>query len=90
MDILQEVKNRLMINGNFHDNLLLGYIEDVKQFLIGSGVKKSVVESEKSIGTIGKGVYDLMYLNGEFSETFKMRAVQLTFEVEDVQAEESI
>lgn len=89
MDLLQEVKNRLMITGNFHDNLLLGYIEDVKQFLIGSGVKKSVVESEKSIGAIAKGVSDL-WLNGVFSETFKMRVVQLTFEVEDVQAEESI
>lgn len=89
MDLLQEVKNRLMITGNFHDNLLLGYIEDVKQFLIGSGVKKSVVESEKSIGAIAKGVSDL-WLNGVFSETFKMRVVQLTFEVEDVQAEKSI
>lgn len=89
MDLLQEVKNRLMITGNFHDNLLNGYIEDVKEFLISSGVKKSIVESKKSIGCIAKGVSDL-WLNGVFSETFKMRVVQLTFEVEDVQAEESI
>lgn len=89
MDLLQEVKNRLMISGNFHDNLLNGYIEDVKEFLISSGVKKSIVESEKSIGCIAKGVSDL-WLNNAFSETFKMRMVQLTFEVEDVQAEESL
>lgn len=89
MDLLQEVKNRLMITGNFHDNLLLGYIEDVKQFLIGGGVKKSVVESEKSIGCIAKGVSDL-WLNNAFSETFKMRMVQLTFEVEDVSTEDDI
>lgn len=89
MDLLQEVKNRLMISGNFHDNLLNGYIDDVKEFLISSGVKKSIVESKKSIGCIAKGVSD-MWLNGAFSETFKMRAIQLTFEVEDVSTEDDI
>lgn len=83
MDLLQEVKDRLMISGNFHDKLLLGYIDDVKQFLISSGIKQSIVESEKCIGAIAKGVSDL-WLNGVFSETFKMRVVQLTFEVENV------
>lgn len=84
MDILQEVKNRLVISNNFHDNMFNGYIEDVKHFMLGSGVKKSVVESEKSIGAIAKGVSDL-WLEGKFSETFKQRLIQLTFEVEDVQ-----
>jgi hypothetical protein len=87
MDILQEVKNRLSVSGEFHDNMLNGYIDDVKHFMLGSGIKESVVESKKSVGCIAKGVSDL-WLDGTFSETFKQRLIQLTFEVEDVQAEE--
>ena len=83
MDILQEVKNRLVVSGNFHDNMFLGLIEDVKFFMLDSGVKNSVVESEKAVGCIAKGVSDL-WLDGKFSETFKQRLVQLTFEVENV------
>lgn len=84
MGLLQEVKNRLLITGTFHDNLLNGFIDDVKNFMISSGVKKSVVEDKKSIGAIARGVSDL-WLEGSFSETFKQRLIQLTFEVEDVQ-----
>ena len=89
MDILQEVKNRLSVTGDFHDNMLNGYIDDVKYFMLGSGVKESVVESKKAVGCIAKGVSEL-WLDGKFSETFQQRLIQLTFEVEDVQTEESV
>lgn len=89
MDILQEVKDRLVITDNFHNAMLNGYIEDVKQFMISGGVKKSIVESEKSIGCIARGVSDL-WMDNLLSETFKQRMIQLTFEVEDVQTEATV
>ena len=81
MNLLDEVKKRMLISGNFHDNLLLGLIEDVKQYLLSAGVDETVVNSSKSIGCIAKGVNDL-FNNNEFSDFFKQRAIQLTFEPE--------
>lgn len=83
MDLLQEIKNRLSITDDFHNDLLNGFIEDVKAYLRSGGVKDSVLDSEKSIGVIAKGVADLFY-DGKFSEFFYQRAIQLTCEVEDV------
>lgn len=78
-DLLSEVKNRLLISGNFHDALLASLIEDVKQYMISAGVDETIVDSKKSIGCIARGVNDLFNGN-EFSEFFKQRAIQLTFE----------
>ena len=79
MNLLDEVKKRMLISGNFHDKLLLGLIEDVKQYLISAGVDETVVNSKKSIGCIARGVSELFNQN-EFSDFFKQRAIQLTFE----------
>lgn len=91
MDLLQEIKNRLSITGDFHNELLNGYATDTKEYLLSAGVKKEVVESAKSIGVIARGVADLWNFgsgDGKFSEVFYQRAIQLTFEdVEDVQTE---
>ena len=94
MELLQEIKNRLSITGDFHNDLLTGYANDTKEYLLSAGVKKSVVESEKSIGVIARGVADLWNFgsgDGKFSEVFYQRAIQLTFEkVEDVQTETTV
>lgn len=94
MELLQEIKNRLSITGDFHNELLSGYAADTKEYLLSAGVKKSVVESEKSIGVIARGVADLWNFgsgDGKFSEVFYQRAIQLTFEkVEDVQTETTV
>lgn len=85
MDLLQEIKNRLCITDDFHNDLLNGFANDVKAYLLSAGVRKDVIESEKSIGVIAKGVADLFY-DGKFSEFFYQRAIQLTCEViDDVQ-----
>lgn len=86
MDLLQEIKNRLSITGDFHNELLNGFAKDTKDYLLSAGVKKSVVESEKSIGVIARGVADLWNFgsgDGKFSEVFYQRAIQLTFEEEE-------
>lgn len=84
MDILEEIKTRLSITGNFHDGVISGLAQDVKIFMEMAGVKKSVVESEKSIGVIARGVADLWTGEGKFSEVFKQQVIQLSFEVENV------
>lgn len=94
MELLQEIKNRLSITGDFHNDLLSGFATDTKDYLLSAGVKKEVVESEKSIGVIARGVADLWNFgsgDGKFSEVFYQRAIQLTFEkVEDVQTETTV
>lgn len=94
MELLQEIKNRLSITGDFHNDLLTGYANDTKEYLLSAGVKKEVVESAKSIGVIARGVADLWNFgsgDGKFSEVFYQRAIQLTFEkVEDVQTETTV
>lgn len=81
MDLLQEIKNRLSVTDDFHNELFNGFIVDVKAYMLSAGVLQSVIESEKSIGCIAKGVSD-MWINGSFSELFKQRVIQLTFEKE--------
>lgn len=83
MDLLQEIKNRLCITGNFHDTLLNGLAEDVKEYLLSAGVQTAVLNSNKAVGAIARGVADLWNFgsgDGKFSEVFIQRAIQLTFE----------
>ena len=84
MDIVQEIKTRLSITGDFHDGVISGLAQDVKVFMQMAGVKKSVVDSEKAIGVIARGVADLWTGDGKFSEVFKQQVIQLSFEVENV------
>lgn len=92
MDLLTEIKTRLSVTGDFHNEVISGFAEDVKHFMQMAGVKKSVVDSEKSIGAISRGVADLWTGNGIFSEVFKLQVIQLTFEeeIENVQTEDTI
>lgn len=85
--LIEEIKTRLAITGNHHDSLLLAYANDTKEYLLSAGVSLEVLESEKSIGIIARGVSDMWNGEGKFSEMFYQRAIQLTAEVvEDVQA----
>lgn len=89
--LVEEIKIRLAITGNHHDALLLGYANDVKEYLLSAGVLPEVLESEKSIGVISRGVADLWNGEGKFSEMFYQRAIQLSAEVvEDVQTESTV
>lgn len=81
MDLLQEIKNRLSVTDDFHNDLLTSFAEDVKAYMLSAGVKQTVIDDRKSIGCIAKGVSD-MWINGSFSELFKQRVIQLTFEKE--------
>lgn len=84
--MLEKVKANLGITGTYQDATIQGYIEEVKQFLIESGVEKSIVEDDLSVGLITRGVVDLWnYGSGEatLSPYFYQRAIQLAFKKGD-------
>lgn len=92
-DILSRVKTSLGITGEFQDETLKGYIEEVKEFLLDAGVKSAVVNAETSAGVITRGVADLWNYgsgNAELSPYFMKRAIQLTFKEVSENVEENI
>lgn len=79
--MLEEVKKRLGITGDYQDDTIQGYIDDVKQFLLDGGVNKEVVNASSTVGVIARGVSDLWnYGSGgtSFSPYFLQRAIQLS------------
>ena len=79
-DLLLKVKTALGVTGTALDSQLELYIDEVKQYLLSAGVIPSVVESDKSVGVIIRGVADLWnYGNGDtkLSEYFYQRVEQL-------------
>lgn len=78
--LLAEIKSRLDITGTYHDDKLIGYIDDVKAYLIDGGVAKNVVNDSCAVGVICRGVADLWNYGegGAFSPYFKERAIQLS------------
>lgn len=76
MAVLDDVKKSLGVTGNYQDDTLTQYINEVKGFLNDAGVK----ESDISSGVIARGVADLWNYGageGTLSSYFMMRASQL-------------
>lgn len=80
INILEKVKDATGITGTYQDKTLTLYIDEVKQFLLGAGLKKSTVDSSSAVGIICRGVMDLWnYGAGEahLSSYFMQRVTQL-------------
>lgn len=78
--MLDLVKTNLGITGNYQDEAIQGYINEVKAFLIDGGISESVVNSNEVAGLISIGVKDLWnYGSGksELSPYFFQRVEQL-------------
>lgn len=78
--MLEKIKNMLGITGNYQDEIIQSYINEVKQFLIDGGVNEIIVNSEEAIGVIARGVTDLWGYgagNTGLSPYFWQRATQL-------------
>lgn len=76
--MLAKVKNALGIQGEYLNDTLTEYIDEVVGFLKDAGVK----ESNITAGIVARGVSDLWnYGSGEgkLSEYFMQRATQLSF-----------
>lgn len=78
--MLEQVKANLGITGNYQDNTIQGYIDEVKQYMLDGGIDTEIVDAESSIGIITRGVADLWnYGSGgtSLSPYFMQRVVQL-------------
>ena len=81
--LIEELKKRLSITENYHDSLLLAYAHDVKGYMLSGGVPESVLETEKALGAIARGVSDLWRMgmgDGDFSKAFIQLVTQLRYE----------
>lgn len=78
---LAKVKTALGISGDYQNETLTIYIDEVIDELIAAGVKKEVANSAAAVGCIACGVNDLWnYSSGgvKHSEYFNRRLVQLS------------
>ena len=81
-EILEKIKSALMITNSVFDEVLKIHIDTVKNYMINAGVDELVVNSNKSIGAIFRGVSDLWNNESgkvDFSPYFRDQVVQLTF-----------
>lgn len=81
-ELLQHIKTSNLIGGDFHDNMILLKIKEVKAFMLSSGVNDDIVNSDVAIGTIAIGVNDLLSPMGtggvqKLSPYFVQRILQL-------------
>ena len=79
-ELLSEIKTRLSVTGNFHDDLFTALAEDVKEYLTSAGAD---AECPAAVGVIARGVADLWNFgsgDGKFSEVFYQRVSQLVIE----------
>ena len=86
-ELLIKVKKGLGITGNYQDDTLLIYINEVEDFMRGAGVSDAIINSNSSVGVITRGVSDLWdYGSGStgLSPYFKERIVQLRAGEKDV------
>ena len=82
--LLKAVKASLGITGDYQNETLQVYIDEVKQYMLSAGVDSVVVDSQLATGAIARGVADLWnYGACELSNYFKERVTQLAFTVGD-------
>jgi hypothetical protein len=83
---LAKVKTALGISGDYQDDTLTFYIDEVIEELVDAGVARSIAESSAAVGCIALGVNDLWnYSSGgvKHSEQFNRRLIQLSMKASD-------
>lgn len=76
--MLTNVKNALGIEGDYQDDTINEYIDEVTAFLSDAGVKSAYITS----GIVARGVADLWNYgaaDGKLSDYFMKRATQLSY-----------
>lgn len=77
-ELLTKVKKALGIEGDYQNDTISEYIEEVMSFLTDAGVSRENVKA----GLVARGVSDLWNYgasNGKLSEYFMQRASQLSY-----------
>lgn len=85
-ELLLKIKNGLGITGDFQDETLQVYVDEVRAFMKSAGVPRAILESDVSVGCIMRGVADLWNYgsgNTTLSDYFKMRVLQLRVDTLD-------
>jgi hypothetical protein len=83
---LAKVKTALGISGDYQNDTLTLYIDEVIEDLVDGGVARSIAESSAAVGCIALGVNDLWnYSSGgvKHSEQFNRRLIQLSMKESD-------
>lgn len=83
---LAKVKTALGISGDYQDDTLTFYIDEVINELVDAGVARNIAESTAAVGCIALGVNDLWnYSSGgvKHSEQFNRRLIQLSMKESD-------
>lgn len=75
--MLEKVKECLGITGNYQDDIIQGWIDEIKQLMIDGGIAPSIVNDEKSDGVIARGIDDVYFQKSNLSTYFWQRATQL-------------
>lgn len=82
-ELLTKIKNGLGVTGDFQNDTIQVYIDEVKEFMKSAGVKNSVLTSNASVGCILQGVTDIwVEKRADYSDAFKKRLIQLTLKEE--------
>lgn len=79
-ELLTKIKSALGITGEYQDEALQFYIDEVKGFMRSAGVSEEVLNGSEAVGCIMRGVADLWnYGSGsvKLSEYFIQRVIQL-------------
>lgn len=85
-ELLTKIKAGLGIAGDYQDETLTVYIDEVKAFMVSAGVPAAVVESSEAVGVIMRGVADLWnYGSGsvKLSQYFIQRTIQLSAQAKE-------
>lgn len=78
--MLETIKKALGITGNYLDDTIQIYINEVNSYLVSSGMPSDLVNTAETAGIVARGVADLWnYGSGEgkLSNYFMQRAIQL-------------
>ena len=78
--LLARVKHAIGITGDYQDDAIQIYIDEVLAFLSSAGVHATVLQSDKVVGVVARGVTDLWNYGaggGALSPYFTQRAIQL-------------
>lgn len=90
LSLLEKVKKALGITGNYQDETIAIYMDEVISFLTDAGVPESVINNPVSVGVISRGVSDLWNYgawNANLSPYFYQRAIQLCYKTGQVEEE---
>lgn len=85
-ELLKKIKTALGITGDYQDEVISFYIDEVKHFMKSAGVSEEAVNSTLAVGCIMRGVADLWnYGSGsvKLSEYFIQRVIQLASMLEE-------